>query len=227
MVDLDDKDPLNSSLVQMLSELPPSVNEHCASRPSPVEIDENHIEPEPQDGNMEYKLKLIDPSPSRFQHLVTQMKWRLAEGNGEALYVIGVEDDGYLTGLPPDQLQASLRTLESMAAAAGAVTTVLRARKSVRGSGQVAEVLVRRVPDNQQFLEVRVAAVGSAGSGKSTILGVLIGEELDNGHGKARLNLFRHRHEITSGTTSSIWYFAQGIADGAVTACSGSTAQER
>jgi hypothetical protein len=174
------------------------------SRPSPVDIDDEHIEPEPQQGNMEYKLKLIDPSPTRFQHLVTQMRWRLAEGNGEALYVIGVEDDGYLTGLCPAELQASLKTLEAMAVAAGAAITPLRVRPSVRDAGQVAEILVRRVPDDQEFIDVRVAAIGSAGAGKSTLLGVLAGGELDNGHGRARVSLFRHRHEVASGQTSSI-----------------------
>lgn len=37
------------------------------------------IEPEPQEGNTEYKYKLVDVSEDRLTHLVTQMKWRLAE----------------------------------------------------------------------------------------------------------------------------------------------------
>lgn len=41
-------------------------------------------------------------------------------------------------------------------------------------------------------------------AGKSTLLGVLTQGELDNGRGCARLNLFRHLHEIQSGRTSSI-----------------------
>ena len=41
-------------------------------------------------------------------------------------------------------------------------------------------------------------------AGKSTLLGVLTQGELDNGRGRARLNLFRHLHEIQSGRTSSI-----------------------
>lgn len=40
--------------------------------------------------------------------------------------------------------------------------------------------------------------------GKSTLVGVLAHGELDNGRGRARLNLFRHVHEIQSGRTSSI-----------------------
>jgi GTPase len=39
---------------------------------------------------------------------------------------------------------------------------------------------------------------------ESTLLGVLSHSELDNGRGKSRLNLLRHRHEIETGRTSSI-----------------------
>lgn len=54
----------------------------------------NHLPPEPQFGNIEYKLKLISPSKQRLDHLVTQLKWRLNEGSGEAVYEIGVTDSG-------------------------------------------------------------------------------------------------------------------------------------
>lgn len=46
--------------------------------------------------------------------------------------------------------------------------------------------------------------LGNVDAGKSTLLGVLTHDELDNGRGRARLNLFRHLHEIQSGRTSSI-----------------------
>lgn len=51
---------------------------------------EDSLPPEPEQGNIEYKLKLINPSNQRFEHLVTQMKWRLREGHGEAIYQIGI-----------------------------------------------------------------------------------------------------------------------------------------
>lgn len=75
----------------------------------------------------------------------------------------------------------------------------------------VAEVLIRKVPDDQQFLDVRVAVVGPVDAGKSTLLGVLTQGELDNGRGRARLNLFRHLHEIQSGRTSSIGHEILGF----------------
>ncbi|KAL0269757.1 UNVERIFIED_CONTAM: hypothetical protein PYX00_007387 [Menopon gallinae] len=161
------------------------------------------LPPEPQAGNIEYKLKLINPSKTRFQHLVTQMKWRLREGQGEAIYEIGVEDDGALAGLQNGDLVASLQTLEQMAIKLGAACTTLRERVLDNGR-KVAEVLVRKVPDDQHNIEVRVAVMGSADAGKSTLLGVLTQGQLDNGRGRARLNMFRHLHEIQSGRTSSI-----------------------
>jgi GTPase len=73
---------------------------------------EECLPPEVEKGNIEYKLKLIDPSPLRFEHLVTQMKWRLQEGLGEAIYEIGVGDDGSLCGLGDDEMKKSLETLK-------------------------------------------------------------------------------------------------------------------
>ncbi len=46
--------------------------------------------------------------------------------------------------------------------------------------------------------------LGNVESGKSTLVSVLTHGELDNGNGRARLNLFRHPHEIQTGRTSSI-----------------------
>lgn len=56
------------------------------------EDQEDCLPPEPEQGNVEYKLKLINPSSQRFEHLVTQMKWRLREGQGEAIYRIGTSN---------------------------------------------------------------------------------------------------------------------------------------
>ena len=47
--------------------------------------------PSHHQGNTEYKLKLVDPTPERIQHLTTQLKWRLAEGSNEAIYEVGVQ----------------------------------------------------------------------------------------------------------------------------------------
>lgn len=165
--------------------------------------DQSKLPPEPQLGNIEYKLKIVNPTKQRFQHLVTQMKWRLREGQGEAIYQIGVEDNGVLTGLPLKEMKDSLQTLEQMAIKLDATTTIIRNRCLDNGK-HVCEVLVRKVPDDQNNIEIRVAVLGNADAGKSTLLGVLTQGTLDNGRGKARLNMFRHLHEVQSGRTSSI-----------------------
>ncbi|CAL8389880.1 unnamed protein product [Arctogadus glacialis] len=174
-----------------------------------------YLPPEAEEGNIEYKLKLVAPTPQRFEHLATQLKWRLQEGGGEAVYQIGVEDNGMLVGLSQEDMKASLHTLQRMAEKVGADITVLREReveyKSDRKSRKITEVLVRKVPDDQQFLDLRVAVLGNVDSGKSTLLGVLTQGELDNGRGRARLNLFRHLHEIQTGRTSSISFEILGF----------------
>lgn len=141
------------------------------------------------------------------------MKWRLAEGMGEAIYEIGVEDNGTPTGLTDEDLNASVQTLEKMGKELSANVSsnnwiasidhkkVIRTREGTHG--KVAEVLVRRYV-TEEFFEIRVAVVGNVDSGKSTLLGVLTRGQLDNGRGLARMNVFKHKHEIETGRTSSI-----------------------
>ena len=66
------------------------------------------LEPESDEGNVEYKLRLKDPSTMRFQQLVTQMKFRLSEGNGECFYYLGEHAGG-----PSASNPCKLGTMES------------------------------------------------------------------------------------------------------------------
>lgn len=52
--------------------------------------------------------------------------------------------------------------------------------------------------------QLRISLTGSTTSGKSSLLGTLSTSTLDNGRGKSRLSLLKHRHEIISGVTSSL-----------------------
>lgn len=70
-----------------------------------------------------------------------------------------------------------------------------------------------------QFVDIRVAVIGNVDAGKSTLLGVLTHGEFDNGRGRARLNLFRHLHEIQSGRTSSISHEILGFDNHGEVAC--------
>ncbi|KAG0264976.1 GTP binding protein [Mortierella polycephala] len=211
------------------AEISPWVN-HQGSLPPEVDIE----------GNIEYKLKLIATAPDRFEHLVTQLKWRqvlLSEGHGNAIYEIGVADDGSFVGLSPEDMEISLKTLRRMADFLKADVTILRkvsvesTQQNDSGNGEevsplgiarkqfsthsesprtkpeylvVEAKVTSRLADEHHFLEIRVALVGGPDAGKSTLLGRLAHGIADNGRGKARLNLLRHRHEISTGRTSSI-----------------------
>lgn len=258
---------------------------HNKTNTRPSQIEKNRLEPESEYGNVEYKLRLTDPSPDRIERLVTQLKWRIREGQGEAILFLGVKDDGLFVGLTPEEIRLSIQTLERMSAKLGAKMTIVNERivendasldelqepvactsktaatksKTIRnkaayekhsqkiltyepsassdsentivvnvgkkssnsGSGssldktssynkkvhqptrKVLQVLVKRKTHDISD-ELRVAVLGPTESGKSSLLGVLSHGEYDNGRGSARLNLFRHRHEIRSGHTSSI-----------------------
>ena len=54
------------------------------------QCEKDKIQCEPQEGNVEYKYMLVNPSEERLHHLTTQLKWRVLEGSGEAIYAIGV-----------------------------------------------------------------------------------------------------------------------------------------
>ncbi|KAJ5923304.1 hypothetical protein N7454_008549 [Penicillium verhagenii] len=58
--------------------------------------------------------------------------------------------------------------------------------------------------DYSQTEQIRISIAGPSTVGKSSLLGALTSSQLDNGRGKSRLSLLKHRHEISSGITSSV-----------------------
>ncbi|KAF2000993.1 hypothetical protein P154DRAFT_521991 [Amniculicola lignicola CBS 123094] len=68
--------------------------------------------------------------------------------------------------------------------------------------------------DNQASTQqLRISLTGATMSGKSSLLGTLSTATLDNGRGKSRLSLLKHRHEIASGMTSSVTQELIGYRD--------------
>jgi GTPase len=61
--------------------------------------------------------------------------------------------------------------------------------------------------------QLRITLTGPTMSGKSTLLGTLTTSSLDNGRGSSRLSMLKHRHEITSGITSSVTQELFGYQD--------------
>lgn len=99
-------------------------------------------------------------------------------------------------------MNESLETLREM----GRILNInLSVNKRIRVSESrwVFEVKFNKKED-AAFLEIRVAMLGGADAGKSTLISMLCFNKVDDGKGKGRLNLLRHRHEIESGRSSSL-----------------------
>ncbi|XP_069764099.1 GTP-binding protein 1-like isoform X3 [Narcine bancroftii] len=148
------------------------------------------------------KFVLVSPSSEQYDYLLKQLRERMDEGCGETIYVIGQGSDGKKYGLNDDDIEASVATVKSLSDQIYSDLILLRERQEA--GGKVADYLVRKRVGENDFLEVRVAVVGNVDAGKSTLLGVLTHGELDNGRGFARQKLFRHKHEVESGRTSSV-----------------------
>ena len=56
-------------------------------------------------GNIEYKQELSNMDHNKIQKYATQMKFRLQEGDGTAIYYIGVQDDGNVIGVPNELIK--------------------------------------------------------------------------------------------------------------------------
>lgn len=82
------------------------------------------LQPEIYDGNTEYKL-LIKADKKRQIGLATQMGFRLREGNGQAIYWLGIMDNGYALGTTKAIIDTSLHILSDIAASIGARTKIL------------------------------------------------------------------------------------------------------
>ncbi|OJJ47998.1 hypothetical protein ASPZODRAFT_1831042 [Penicilliopsis zonata CBS 506.65] len=115
------------------------------------------------------------------------------------------------TPLIPDQDGASKNVAESLWVAEALVSPDLDLYKtsSMRADtvdDNAAEVNVAvSVEDNHLPTEqIRISIAGASTAGKSSLLGTLTTSLLDNGRGKSRLSLLKHRHEIPSGITSSV-----------------------
>lgn len=125
-------------------------------------LSQSEYPPEVEEGNIEYKLKLVNTSKERLEQLSTQLKWRLAEGSGQAMYEIGVSDKGVLVGLNEEEMDESMKSLKIMGEAVNADMFLVR-KKSIGYGKSVAEVLFRKcLADDQHFLEIRVAVLGAS-----------------------------------------------------------------
>src|SRR5438105_3412561 len=159
------------------------------------------LDPEKDDGNIEYKRFLIDPSQEVLERKSTQMQYRMGQGNGECFYVIGVEDDGTPYGNSPEEREMTLSILQKIADMNDYTLRIVDTR-SVNGR-TIHRILIRE-NNLVRYRELRIGIAGNVDAGKSTLVGCLCTGELDDGRGKSREYSFNYRHELETGRTSSV-----------------------
>ncbi|KAK7961121.1 GTP-binding protein 1 [Apiospora saccharicola] len=164
---------------------------------------------------------LLAEADDDLQKLVDVIDTRLLEGHAEAVFDLGFENNGDSMRLTKPEFDTALARLRKAAKTLHADCNVLLTQNvggeaeadSVATAGKDStkdkdcsgKVMIRQAPSAaESVIETRIAVVGNVDAGKSSMLGVLVKGDLDDGRGKARVNLFRHKHEIETGRTSSV-----------------------
>lgn len=162
------------------------------------------------------KELLLSQDDDSLARLVNMLELRIDEGHGETVFEVGFENNGDSMALNKEEWVTAIKRLNEAATKCRADCQLLLTKR-VGGDAEAesaandketdcsGKVLIRQHPATvEEAIETRIAVVGNVDAGKSTMLGVLVKGGLDDGRGKARVNLFRHKHEIESGRTSSV-----------------------
>lgn len=65
-------------------------------------------------GKVEYKRYFNTKNKIRIQNYITQLNFRMNEGNGSCIYLVGVNDDGSVHGLDDDLYDENIDFIKKM-----------------------------------------------------------------------------------------------------------------
>jgi len=65
-------------------------------------------------GNIEYKINFINMTSDKIKKYATQLKFRIIEGGGKAIYIIGVFDNGRVIGIKNQEVLACCDIMSKM-----------------------------------------------------------------------------------------------------------------
>lgn len=163
--------------------------------------------------NIEFKERLEPETHlerGRLESLASQMRHRILTGDGVAVYVVGVTDDGGLKGVSEETYDETIEVLSKIATEADAVLRDVETHE-VDG-GRVGVVTVA-----DSYGETEHIVVGTAGHvdhGKSTLVGTLVTGSADDGDGSTRAYLDVQPHEVERGLSADLSYGVYGFEDG-------------
>ena len=149
-------------------------------------------------------LSALETNDPLYMPLVMELKQQLDKESGEVVIILDENavpsvDTRVIINISSSKHKACKALLDQTSAHVGARCTKLASYDNSD------VLLIRNEPQSaEDHIEVRVAILGNVDAGKSTLLGVLTKGGLDDGRGRARVDLFRHKHEIETGRTSSV-----------------------
>jgi len=170
--------------------------------------------PRKENKNIEFKERL---SPGyhlkneRKQQLASQMKFKLETGDGKAVYIIGVADDGKAKGLNEIEFEETLLVLRTIALENNA--EIAKIERFAENGKIIGRILISKKYATGIKQHKIVATAGHVSHGKSTLIATLMTGKKDKG-GKAWLYLNVLPHEIERGLSADLHYALYGFKDG-------------
>ncbi|GGL50572.1 GTPBP1 family GTP-binding protein [Halocalculus aciditolerans] len=172
---------------------------------------------EEEGGNVEFKERLtrdVHLADGRLESLAAQLRHRVLSGDGEALYVVGVTDDGGIAGTSPEAFSETLDVLSFLAEEAGAhIADVQTWGADNGGLVGIASIHDGTALDGGDD-HIIVGTAGHVDHGKSTLVGSLVTGRADDGDGGTRGVMDVQPHEVERGLSADISYGVYGFADG-------------
>jgi len=157
---------------------------------------------------IEFKRQLTSNdlvNEARKQKLIAQLKYITAEDEG--IFLVGVEDfhgeSWKVHGLTQSEISTAEEVLNILCKEAALEIAEKEFFKTKDGLVEKF-ILVKRpiFAESQETIGINIA--GRVNAGKSTLIGVLTGGELDDGRGSARSSLLKHPQEIEGGQTTDL-----------------------
>lgn len=163
------------------------------------------LNPEIEEGNVEYKRYLLNLDDIRLEQLSSQMKWRLAEGDNEAIYYLGVNDNGSLYHMNEQEKKETFVNFNLLVKKNKAEIISSYAIKSENSTGNNITYFKVKIRQKKKiYPEIRVLLLGDSETGKTTFLANLLLDKPFTDKLDPRIYLMNHKHELESKKTSSI-----------------------
>jgi elongation factor 1-alpha len=184
---------------------------------------------EREGGSVEFKERLtrdIHLADGRRDSLAAQLRHRVLSGDGEATYVVGVTDDGGITGISPEAFSESMDVLSLLADEADVHIANVQTwsaddrpdpERNGTETGLVGLATIREGRVTEDDHHIVVGTAGHVDHGKSTLVGSLVTGQADDGEGGTRGYLDLQPHEIERGLSADLSYGVYGFdSEGAV-----------